>query len=74
MPLTPKDLTAGSCYLAHDGQVRCIEVVTAKDVIYRPREGVPGRRSWTFSETVRIARFLAEADREVPCDYERSFV
>lgn len=70
MPLGPRDLTIGRCYLRRDRQVVSIEGLSARQVTYRPRQGTPGRRVWIFSEDVPLPRFLAEVEREVPCDYE----
>lgn len=70
MPLQLSDLAAGRCYLKRDRQVVSVEGVDPRQVIVRPRQGGPGRRVWAFSEQVPLPRFLAEVEREVPCDYE----
>ena len=70
MPLGASDLTVGRCYLRRDRAVVSIESLSGRTVTYRPRQGGPGRRVWIFSEAVPLPRFLAEVEREVPCDYE----
>lgn len=70
MPLGARDLAIGRCYLKRDREVVSIEGLSPKQVTYRPRQGGPGRRVWSFSLEAPVPRFLAEVEREVPCDYE----
>lgn len=70
MPLAARDLTIGRCYLRRDREVVSIEALSRAQVTYRPRQGGPGRRVWSFSHDAPLLRFLAEVEREVPCDYE----
>ena len=68
MPIDPKDIAAGKCFITAGEQVRRVLGTRGADVFYEVRSREPGEIAWGPKKTVSIANFAATVEGEVPFD------
>jgi hypothetical protein len=68
MPIDPKEIATGKCFITAGEQVRRVLGTRGADVFYEVRSRAPGAVAWGPRKTVSILNFAATVEREVPFD------